>query len=341
MTRSSADCTRCQLDCVNLTARVVGRACAHVRLTAAQLTAPRARQPDSAKCVSTCYPGRRLLSLGARSRRVCAQRASAMSEGAPGEARRPARGAAAAAAQAAAALAAAGHACDTSHVTVARPPGQTRPLYTSTRRTLHLNPSGPPPRRRAQRANSNAPLPPFLFPHAARTQARAAARAHRARRARLKRFKPPSSESFQTFSPRCAPSHTRARLSACARAAACARDGSAPRAASFESSAAAFSVNTDGELEAWRARLSSALARRGRCRHCLPPRRGPARRQQACASSTHACCTGRHTGRHVGTPASVRDGNSLISGRFAQSGPAQLHVLPSFPRRRAAASGAG
>jgi hypothetical protein len=120
VTRSSADCTRCQLDCVNLTARVVGRACAHVRLTAAQLTAPRARQPDSAKCVSTCYPGRRLLSLGARSRRVCAQRASAMSEGAPGEARRPARGAAAAAAQAAAALAAAGHACDTSHVTVAR-----------------------------------------------------------------------------------------------------------------------------------------------------------------------------------------------------------------------------
>ena len=77
------------------------------------------------------------------------------------------------------------------------------------------------------------------------------------------------------------------------------------------------------------------------CRHCLPPRRGPARRQQACASSTHACCTGRHTGRHVGTPASVRNGNSLISGRFAQSGPAQLHVLPSFPRRRAAASGAG
>ena len=232
---------------------------------------------------------------------------------------------------------------DTSHVTVARPPGQTRPPSISTRRTLHLNPSGPPPRRRAQRANSNAPLPPFLIPHAARTQARAAAHACRAARAERgsNASSHPAPSLSSPFLQGAPPPHTRARLGACARSAACARDGSAPRAASFESSAAAFSVNTDGELEAWRARLSSALARRGRCHHCLPPRRGPARRQQACASSTHACCTGRHTGRHVGTPASVRDGNSLISGRFAQSGPAQLHVLPSFLRRRAAASGAG
>ena len=224
-----------------------------------------------------------------------------------------------------------------------RPPGQTRPPSISTRRTLHLNPSGPPPRRRAQRANSNAPLPPFLIPHAARTQARAAAHACRAARAERgsNASSHPAPSLSSPFLQGAPPPHTRARLGACARSAACARDGSAPRAASFESSAAAFSVNTDGELEAWRARLSSALARRGRCHHCLPPRRGPARRQQACASSTHACCTGRHTGRHVGTPASVRDGNSLISGRFAQSGPAQLHVLPSFLRRRAAASGAG
>jgi hypothetical protein len=105
-------------------------------------------------------------------------------------------------------------------VTVARPPGQTRPPSISTRRTLHLTPSGPPPRRRAQRANSNA-LPPFLFPHAARTQARAAARRRRAARAAraLERCKPPSSDFSSPFS-KVRPTHPRARLGACARAAA-------------------------------------------------------------------------------------------------------------------------
>jgi len=49
-------------------------------------------------------------------------------------------------------------------------------------------------------------------------------------------------------------------------AAAYVRDGSVLRATSLQSSAAAFSVTTDGESEALRAQLSSAPA------HCRPRR---------------------------------------------------------------------
>ena len=142
------------------------------------------------------------------------------------------------------------------HATVARPaPARPNPpaLLQARADRFITTPrsSGPPPRRLAQRAHSNA-LPPFLFPHAARTQARAAARARRARARTLQTIQ---LRVVLVLFPGCAPPHARTRLGACARAAACARDGSAPRAASFGSSAAA----TGGTREARGAKSRGAL----------------------------------------------------------------------------------